>query len=64
MRYVLARFDQESKDRAYRFYVTDALKGAFGLNARYADIYKPEETRTADEIKNSIKEKLRNLSDD
>ena len=38
MRYVLARIKQESRDEAYRFYVTDALKALGGFDKRYADI--------------------------
>ncbi len=64
MRYVYARADETGRERAYRYYVTDALRCAYGLNIRYADFYKPEDTRTADEIKNSIKDKLGKLKDD
>ena len=39
-------------------YVTDALKAIGNLNIRYADYFKPQETRTADEIVNGIKKKL------
>ena len=60
MRYVLARIKQESRDEAYRFYVTDALKALGGFDKRYADIieFKPPETRTPDEIIANIRSKL------
>lgn len=61
MRYVTARFNQYQREEAYRIYVTDGLKHLSGLNIRYADIFKPEETRTADEIIDGIKGKLRQL---
>ena len=61
MRYVTARCNQHQRDWAYRIYVTDSLKYLAGLNIRYADVFKPEETRTADEIIGGIKDKLRQL---
>ncbi len=61
MRYVLARCNQRQRDWAYRIYVTDSLKIIGGLNIRYADAFKPEETRTADEIIDGVKGKLRQL---
>ena len=64
MRYAQARYEQYRRDWAYRVYVTDALKIIGGLNIRYADIFKPEETRTAEEIKSSISDKLRRLGGD
>ena len=42
-------------------YVTDGLKILGGLNIRYADIFKPEEKRSADEIIGGISEKLSRL---
>jgi len=61
MRYVMARKEKEYRDTAYRIYVTDALKVLGGLNIRYADLFKPEETRTASDIKISIKSKLKKM---
>ena len=60
MRYVLARIEQNNRDEAYRFYVTDALKALGGFDKRYADIieFKPPEKRTPDEIINNIRSKL------
>ena len=58
MRYVLARLAQQQRDWAYRIYVTDSLKYLAGLNIRYADLFVPEETRTADEIIDGIRDKL------
>jgi hypothetical protein len=64
MRYVLARCNQHQRDWTYRIYVTDSLKHLAGLNIRYADVFKPKETRTADEIIGGIKDKLRQLGGD
>ncbi len=61
MRYVEARYNHHNRDLAYRYYVTDALKSLGGLNIRFADLFKPPETRTADEIIGGIKDKLQKL---
>lgn len=61
MRYVIARFNQHQREEAYRIYVTDSLKIIGGLNIRYADAFKPEETRTAEEIIDGVSNKLRQL---
>lgn len=47
-----------AQEHTYRIYVTDALKSYLGLNVRYADQFKPEDKRTAEEIINSIAMKL------
>lgn len=64
MRYAQARYKQYERDWAYRVYVTDGLKVLGGLNIRYADLFKPEEKRTAEEIVSSISEKLGRLGGD
>lgn len=64
MRYATARYNQNRREWVYRIYVTDSLKHLAGLNIRYADVFKPEETRTADEIIDGIKDKLRQLGGD
>lgn len=61
MRYVEARYNLYNRDLAYRIYVTDALKVLGGLNIRFADLFKPEETRTAGEIIDGIKDKLQKM---
>ena len=61
MRYAKARLEKEPRDWTYRIYVTDALKYLAGLNIRYADLFGPEETRTADEVIDNVKSKLRRL---
>lgn len=61
MRYVMARYYQHRRDWAYRIYITDGLKFLAGLNIRYADLFLPEETRTAEEVITGIKGKLRRL---
>lgn len=61
MRYATARYNQNQREWVYRIYVTDSLKRIAGLNIRYADVFKPKETRTADEIIDGIKDKLRRI---
>ena len=61
MRYFLSRLNEQAREREYRNYVTDVLRIGFGINLRYADMWEPVETRTADEIKESIKSKLRDI---
>ena len=61
MRYVTARYSQHQRDWTYRIYVTDSLKYLAGLNIRYADMFAPEETRTAEEIIDGLSDKLRQL---
>ena len=60
MRYVIARSEELNRERAYRIYVTDALKvGLLGGKAeRYEDLFKPTDTRSAEEIVDSIRKKL------
>lgn len=69
----IAFFQKEQQEKAYRVYVTDALRivtentakqgGGTYLTTRYADLIEPrkEETRTANEIIVDLKEKLRRL---
>ena len=61
MRYAEARYLIYSRDFSYRIYVTDALKAIGGLNIRFADRFKPAETRTSDEIIGGIKDKLQKM---
>lgn len=61
MRYATARYEQNQREWLYRIYVTDSLKYLAGLNIRYADIFAPEETRTAEEVIEGVKDKLRQL---
>lgn len=61
MRYAQARYEKNTRDWAYRVYVTDSLKVIGGLNIRYADLFKPEEKRTAEEIIGNIKDGLNKL---
>lgn len=61
MRYVTARYNENQRELAYRIYITDSLKFYLGLNIRYADIFAPEETRTAEEVIDGVKDKLRQL---
>ena len=69
----IAFFKKEQQEKAYKCYVTDALRlitentakahGGSYLQARYADLIEPkkEETRTANEVIIDLKEKLRRL---
>lgn len=65
-----ARLKTEQRDEAYRIYITDALKAISGstskfaggnyISERYYDLInpKPKDTRTAEDIINSIKKGL------
>lgn len=57
----MSAFLEKQKVELYRMYVTDALKAAYHLNFRYKEYFDKPETRSAEEIKNSIKDKLKNL---
>ena len=63
MRYVLAQYRREQEDKAYRIYVTDALRlisentassvGGKYITARFGDVIAPpkeEDNRTCEEI--------------
>ncbi len=52
MRYVVARFEQEYRDLAYRIYVTDGLRGITGMDTRFCDLVfgKKEDEKSGDEI--------------
>lgn len=63
MRYVLAQYRREQEDKAYRIYVTDALRlisentassvGGKYITARFSDVIAPpkeEDNRTCEEI--------------
>ena len=70
MRYVKSRAEKEALDKAYRIYVTDALKmltentakpyGGTMLSKRFTDAVKKAkvETRTSEEIIAGIREKI------
>lgn len=60
-----ARQKAADEEKAYKIYVTDSLKAAYNLNARYVDFLepqKPEDTRTAEEIISDISAKLEALN--
>lgn len=59
--FCISAFLEKRKEELYRIYVTDALKEYLKLNIRYADLFKPQETRTAKEIISGISEKLTRL---
>lgn len=65
----IAFFTRRQKEQDFRDYVGNALyviahntaafdSGGKEMATKYTDMYKPEDTRTADEIKDSMKEKL------
>lgn len=64
----IAFFERKTKEQDYRDYIGNALyviahntaafAGGKEMATKYTDMYKPEDTRTAEEIKNSMKEKL------
>ena len=61
----VSAFKEKQEFEAYRNYVTDSLKVIGHLNKRYYDIIHPVvETRSADEIIDSISEKLRRVRDE
>lgn len=59
----MSRLAKEQEDLAYRIYVTDSLKVIGNLNIRYYDYIKdvPEETRTAGEVIDHIRGKLKEI---
>ena len=64
MKYALARLKAEGEARAFRVYVTDALKAAYNLNMRYYDVVCPREPgkeRSAEEIISSIVSKIEGM---
>ena len=63
MRYVRARFDSDRRERAYRIYISDALKAIGSLNIRYVEMLKQSSATNADpeEIKERICSKLEQL---
>lgn len=60
------RAKERRYDRAYKVYMSDALYAMGNLNTRYVDTILPrsEETRSADEIKQGIKDHLRQISEE
>ena len=69
----IAFFKKEQQEKAYKVYITDALRvitentakmnGGSYIQARYAEIIEPrkEEKRTANEVIWDLKDKLRRL---
>lgn len=65
----IAFFKKEMHEKAYKIYVTDALQlltkkfGGEYLKNRFYDVIEPhiEETRTAEEVINNIRDKLKGL---
>lgn len=69
----ISYFNNRQRELAYKYYVSDSLRlitentakmsqGSY-LKIRYADLIEPrkEETRTANEVINDLKDKLRRL---
>ena len=71
MRYAIARYQSQQRELAYRIYVTDCLRMNLECTAhlsghelnldRFADVYypKPVDNRTADDIIDGIRNKLK-----
>ena len=68
MDHCMAFFQRQKKEQDYRDYVGNALYviahntaalGGSEMARKYTDMYVPEETRSAEEIKDSIKRKLK-----
>ena len=60
----VSAFLERKKTEVYRIYVTDALGAAYKLDVRYADLWKPQETRTPEEVISTLKGKLKKLGGD
>lgn len=62
MRYVTARLENESRDLAYRIYITEGIKALANINMSYTDLIarskKVKENRTPEEIIGNIKNGL------
>ena len=62
MRYVAARLEIESRDLAYRIYITEGIKALANINMSYTDLIarskKVKENRTPEEIIGNIKNGL------
>jgi hypothetical protein len=64
LKYCEAKRKRNRAEFVYWSYMTDALKVAYDLNIRWSDLITDNrkiETRTAEEIKDTIKGKLRSL---
>ena len=57
----VSAFLKSKREELYQNYITDALKIIGNLNIRFSDLFKPQEERTAEEIINNIKGKLREV---
>lgn len=60
VRYACAKSEQAQKEKAYKVYVTDALKAIVGASSRYLDWIdcKPQDNRTGAEIAADIIKKV------
>lgn len=62
----MARQKRDNEEKAFRIYVTDALKCAYSLNIRYLDVVEPQrvvkDDRTAEEIIGSIVAKIEGIN--
>lgn len=54
MRYARSKIILANHEEAYRIYIAKGIEVLAQLNISYLDIMKPEETRSADEIKQNI----------
>jgi hypothetical protein len=54
--YCVSAFNHIQEEKAYRIYITDALKYLAGLNVRYAELIDttPKDERTFEEITNDV----------
>ena len=59
----VAALKRQNEDKAYRIYITEALRALARMNVRYIDVInpKPEETRSSEEIILGIKEGLKKV---
>lgn len=66
MRYCRSKCEQMEEELTYKVFVTDCLSVLTNTDARYYDVINEEEiieTRTGDEIKETIKDKLKRMAE-
>lgn len=66
MRYVQARAEEQRRERAYRFYVTEGIRGLCNFSESYIDLIDTKaakaETRTPEEIIKGVKDHVAEIA--
>jgi len=57
----VSAFLERKEWELYRIYMTDALKAKWDLSYRYKSLFDPPETRSAKDIINHMKNKIRQV---